>query len=279
MLVVGSSPLTRGAPVSLTVLEGPAGLIPAHAGSTSKWCGTARKLWAHPRSRGEHSDRCGAPRAARGSSPLTRGARAAYAPGASRAGLIPAHAGSTSIASHMASSVWAHPRSRGEHASGTSKNAMNFGSSPLTRGARKVQHLRNHGSGLIPAHAGSTAPFLPIGLDNRAHPRSRGEHSDRPGCRKSIAGSSPAHAGSTPVCPRSSWATPAHPRSRGEHDAAAKRTSGDFGSSPLTRGALDHQGDPVQIEGLIPAHAGSTCVSDVEPARGTAHPRSRGEHA
>ena len=51
---MGSSPLTRGAPPLVFHKVLCAGLIPAHAGSTSY----AKRTWnhrkAHPRSRGEH---------------------------------------------------------------------------------------------------------------------------------------------------------------------------------------------------------------------------------
>nr|EEI14213.1 hypothetical protein HMPREF0276_1792 [Corynebacterium accolens ATCC 49725] len=51
-----------------------------------------------------------------------------------------------------------------------------MGSSPLTRGARMRLPSRILTPGLIPAHAGSTEPVHHGGGEERAHPRSRGEH-------------------------------------------------------------------------------------------------------
>ena len=89
----GSSPLTRGRP-------GAGAFIAAMAG-------------AHPRSRGV--DRDGAIRSASigGSSPLTRGRPTIPMMLVCGERLIPAHAGSTSLASGPFQEVRAHPRSRG----------------------------------------------------------------------------------------------------------------------------------------------------------------------
>ena len=50
----GSSPLTRGARMSRNAELRVRGLIPAHAGSTSRLLSDAESTPAHPRSRGEH---------------------------------------------------------------------------------------------------------------------------------------------------------------------------------------------------------------------------------
>ena len=70
----GSSPLTRGAPPVTRFGANPAGLIPAHAGSTFLWLLLVVVCWAHPRSRGEHVTTSRHQQGYRGSSPLTRGA-------------------------------------------------------------------------------------------------------------------------------------------------------------------------------------------------------------
>ena len=173
----------------------------------------------------------------------------------------------------------AHPRSRGEHTCCATVVPSLGGSSPLTRGARKCQARRCQFSGLIPAHAGSTAGYQIRSQSGRAHPRSRGEHFFMATVSGSLLGSSPltrgarhhvppptglprlipAHAGSTIACMVDLRAERAHPRSRGEHavdplDRAHKR-----GSSPLTRGALNSIRADALAARLIPAHAGSTC--------------------
>mgnify|MGYP007021019703 CR=1 FL=1 len=69
----GSSPLTRGKPVSLTEKYAAAGLIPAHAGKTCQNPRRAHSLTAHPRSRGENPVTLPRRASLLGSSPLTRG--------------------------------------------------------------------------------------------------------------------------------------------------------------------------------------------------------------
>ena len=114
-MVCGSSPLTRGKlPVLGLQLSGP-GLIPAHAGKTPYRAPTSPGLRAHPRSRGENEEQLFEYLDTAGSSPLTRGKRAAAHAGPPDLRLIPAHAGKTD-AGHLARRApWAHPRSRGEN--------------------------------------------------------------------------------------------------------------------------------------------------------------------
>ena len=114
-LVWGSSPLTRGARVLGEAVKHLGRLIPAHAGSTGPPPAPAQRLPAHPRSRGEHNLRGQLAGHYRGSSPLTRGALARVVGGVESAGLIPAHAGSTTWLLHVTGGQPAHPRSRGEH--------------------------------------------------------------------------------------------------------------------------------------------------------------------
>ena len=72
----GSSPLTRGKQWSGCSLCVSFGLIPAHAGKTSRRCRRVSPRRAHPRSRGENLLRWWASALKPGSSPLTRGKRA-----------------------------------------------------------------------------------------------------------------------------------------------------------------------------------------------------------
>ena len=175
----GSSPLTRGALHHPTTLRGWDRLIPAHAGSTGReyWgCGEGA---AHPRSRGEHLALTPTRKVWGGSSPLTRGAQPAPACCVPWRGLIPAHAGSTVWARRGARGLWAHPRSRGEHAAGKLTSVGRLGSSPLTRGARYTKRRRIGHYRLIPAHAGSTHFDVVLPVAVGAHPRSRGEHANQ----------------------------------------------------------------------------------------------------
>ena len=51
------------------------------------------------------------------------------------------------------------------------------------------------------------------------------------------------------------------------------------GSSPLTRGKHSGPGMGAVVEGLIPAHAGKTCLGPPDVGDARAHPRSRGENS
>ena len=160
-------------------------------------------------------------------------------------GLIPAHAGSTSLCYYPAFSCRAHPRSRGEHVGGLHPLVRGVGSSPLTRGAPSGVFQFLMGVRLIPAHAGSTH-LIPDRLHARgAHPRSRGEHRMDPvtnmtaarlipahagstGCWRFVVdggGLIPAHAGSTLPARLACPGRRAHPRSRGEHLDSARKAS------------------------------------------------------
>ena len=130
----GSSPLTRGKQEGVGLQAEKEGLIPAHAGKTSKSSEAVSRPWAHPRSRGENvrTRFYGSQRV--GSSPLTRGKLPRGRHASSARGLIPAHAGKTPRSARGHPPPGAHPRSRGENRH-TGRNAdRTGGSSPLTRG-------------------------------------------------------------------------------------------------------------------------------------------------
>ena len=172
----GSSPLTRGKRHEVRGQCGASGLIPAHAGKTTKAPQCDAQHWAHPRSRGENVALSGVIAKAEGSSPLTRGKRRWGKWTPPHGGLIPAHAGKTYLAGMSISVVTAHPRSRGENKNVFLETFKFLGSSPLTRGkpvslTDRVRHL-----GLIPAHAGKTTETNHGSINKRAHPRSRGEN-------------------------------------------------------------------------------------------------------
>ena len=152
----GSSPLTRGKRLVHRRRGGRRRLIPAHAGKTPRSIFRTMALTAHPRSRGENRPISLRSSRLDGSSPLTRGKRDRGSAGPRAAGLIPAHAGKTSLADLAAYVAWAHPRSRGENSAGRAGIFPGIGSSPLTRGKRHDHCDRLEGLRLIPAHAGKT---------------------------------------------------------------------------------------------------------------------------
>ena len=75
-----------------------------------------------------------------GSSPLTRGKQGFIVGGIGGDGLIPAHAGKTPHDPAHQSASTAHPCSRGENGGDVSDAAGCGGSSPHTRGKRRVIH-------------------------------------------------------------------------------------------------------------------------------------------
>ena len=234
-----------------------------------------------------------------GSSPLTRGKPRGGGLEVGDDRLIPAHAGKTRRDAGLASSSWAHPRSRGENKEAACDVVRAVGSSPLTRGKPEAPDLQRVGGRLIPAHAGKTEFPISSFSSDPAHPRSRGENhlaarevprdiGSSPLTRgKRIPGGPqlradrliPAHAGKTGPTAHELRGRRAHPRSRGENGPTAPLGVLRAGSSPLTRGKLPRQTLVISHIRLIPAHAGKTLRYPVVTLIMRAHPRSRGENA
>ena len=253
----GSSPHTRGARRGSRRPSAGTGIIPAYAGSTSRGCPSRRRAWDHPRIRGEHLGELDGDLHTAGSSPHTRGARELGEFGRHLLRIIPAYAGSTSSPASPTPSVPDHPRIRGEHIDLRAAEDTTKGSSPHTRGARRLRPVRDRRPGIIPAYAGSTRARPRACRRTQDHPRIRGEHNKRDMRRNSSHGSSPhtrgalptfqlrlsrlriipAYAGSTRPA-RPDWPSRTdHPRIRGEHVKNAGNNPKDAGSSPHTRGA------------------------------------------
>ena len=235
----------------------------------------------------------------KGSSPLTRGKPERRGRWQCRDGLIPAHAGKTSVTVTATVTAWAHPRSRGENSGTASRPRSTTGSSPLTRGKLQTAWEGIKTGGLIPAHAGKTRTSWAAWSPPRAHPRSRGENIEseimpEPGrgsspltrgkrvegrppghCRRLI----PAHAGKTAGGRSRGGCSRAHPRSRGENITNKLKQLPGWGSSPLTRGKPHLEPARRDRRGLIPAHAGKTAHRRRIHHDRRAHPRSRGENS
>ena len=171
------------------------GLIPARAGNTGARTHTHRRERAHPRSRGEHRTPNYKEEPAAGSSPLARGTLVPGAGAGRIAGLIPARAGNTISHASPGSSMWAHPRSRGEHGKVSRLTIIAAGSSPLARGTRGGVMRWRDTVGLIPARAGNTPAISSWVSQIWAHPRSRGEHRLLLAVKQPKAGSSPLARG------------------------------------------------------------------------------------
>ena len=111
-----------------------------------------------------------------GSSPLTRGKHLSAMFDRSAGGLIPAHAGKTTVPVERSDNLGAHPRSRGENIARHNRLGAHLGSSPLTRGKLRARERLVDRRGLIPAHAGKTLDPASWCGRTWAHPRSRGEN-------------------------------------------------------------------------------------------------------
>ena len=258
--------------------DAPRGLIPAHAGKTPPYGPSRRPYGAHPRSRGENRRSRSSASRSYGSSPLTRGKLTPSMSCSTGPRLIPAHAGKTPASFAGVHSGWAHPRSRGENHHHRRGQSVHRGSSPLTRGKHALAVARLDSAGLIPAHAGKTAPRSPRSRPAPAHPRSRGENNRWLATSLRSQGSSPltrgkrrraptprprhrlipAHAGKTTWSSAVKSRMRAHPRSRGENLVSIAAEVITAGSSPLTRGKRCAYRSCSETWGLIPAHAGKT---------------------
>ena len=154
--MVGSSPLTRGKRIVIKHSCNKHGLIPAHAGKTRGMRAECAVPTAHPRSRGENEIQTHLSEVDGGSSPLTRGKLSFCNVRDVAFRLIPAHAGKTLWSAGKSLIDGAHPRSRGENCGPVHETNGRPGSSPLTRGKRRLDQVDQAGGRLIPAHAGKT---------------------------------------------------------------------------------------------------------------------------
>ena len=232
----------------------------------------------HPRSRGENTSDTYREDAPTGSSPLTRGKHTAHTPTGNGAGIIPAHAGKTSLHYTSCAMYRDHPRSRGENKPARLIPRSASGSSPLTRGKRPRGDRRQRREGIIPAHAGKTDGALYFLAAAADHPRSRGENPPVSPPVSPPKGSSPLTRGKRIEQAQSSVTVRDHPRSRGENLTPQPAAPEAVGSSPLTRGKPSASSTGAPLAGIIPAHAGKTCTRNTRTARTRDHPRSRGEN-
>ena len=135
---MGSSPHTRGAHYLPVVFAAVGRIIPAYAGSTRHAMMALAVASDHPRIRGEHELLTAKKLNDTGSSPHTRGAHVLGEEVREVDGIIPAYAGSTAVPPWRRSWPGDHPRIRGEHRAVPYGQTTEIGSSPHTRGARRL---------------------------------------------------------------------------------------------------------------------------------------------
>ena len=274
----GSSPLSRGIHSPTPCTGVPSGIIPALAGNTLSAAPIAVAGQDHPRSRGEYAPQSGGTRGAFGSSPLSRGIHGHADLNPLRPRIIPALAGNTRACTGLPVPWRDHPRSRGEYRYFPFCTGRLYGSSPLSRGIRRLGEVSHRHRRIIPALAGNTRSFPRGRVSSQDHPRSRGEYKVRRGGSSTGAGSSPlsrgirlelvvaaqgrgiipALAGNTHDRNRLPPASEDHPRSRGEYQYQLQGIFQHWGSSPLSRGIQTFTSNIVTTRRIIPALAGNT---------------------
>ena len=166
----------RGTHANAEQAERSFGIIPAHAGNTLRTGHRMPEIRDHPRACGEHHDLLphvlrvagssprmrGTPRGCCknckgvGSSPRMRGTHVLKLRVDGGDGIIPAHAGNTSISSMCLLNIRDHPRACGEHYTYDSADITGMGSSPRMRGTHAKSRYADIIHRIIPAHAGNT---------------------------------------------------------------------------------------------------------------------------
>ena len=152
-------------------------------------------LSVHPRLRGELFARKGDEIGYTGSSPLTRGTRAAHRIKNRFHRFIPAYAGNSAGKVLRRRSLTVHPRLRGELRGKKFKDDSIIGSSPLTRGTLGMLKWAKEKKRFIPAYAGNSVRRQTGRRLITVHPRLRGELTGDMTLRLSLIGSSPLTRG------------------------------------------------------------------------------------
>ncbi len=286
LIMLGSSPRTRGTVAKDNPNACGIRFIPADAGNRSLGRCSARHMTVHPRGRGEQGKNLVNKEGSSGSSPRTRGTAVEAAAGFIPERFIPADAGNRSCLSPARCRGSVHPRGRGEQNLPALASIGNTGSSPRTRGTGHYSTLQAMRGRFIPADAGNR--FAPTARHSNGpvHPRGRGEqgttpllmHSDRgssPRTRGTVAVFSlepvilrfiPADAGNRSSCQAARTCAAVHPRGRGEQHGRQWPGSWPPGSSPRTRGTGPDRGTRHAQIGFIPADAGNSWPLDIPGA-------------
>ena len=134
ILTKGSSPRMRGTRPLSFLTRRLAGIIPAHAGNTKIHRYSPVLQWDHPRACGEHMRWLLLKVPGQGSSPRMRGTRRRSRRVRGVVGIIPAHAGNTTLIVRLIQCMRDHPRACGEHVSSVVSMVCMEGSSPRMRG-------------------------------------------------------------------------------------------------------------------------------------------------
>ena len=231
-------------------------IIPAHAGQTP--CPKAGVLqWTdHPRACGANFKTWVKQTENHGSSPRMRGKRVRARASATRARIIPAHAGQTHRMQRGFMAGPDHPRACGANVHTAYQLRFPAGSSPRMRGKRLHDRCHRQRGRIIPAHAGQTPAVPRVTRSWTDHPRACGANRVTSSACSNMVGSSPrmrgklpdghtvlehvriipAHAGQTIACVWVPSTKADHPRACGANLSSFHTTCIGSGSSPRMRG-------------------------------------------
>ena len=174
---VGSSPRMRGKHDVSKGARQRRRIIPAHAGQTPSW-GCRCLPWSdHPRACGANFKTWVKQTENHGSSPRMRGKRVRARASATRARIIPAHAGQTHRMQRGFMAGPDHPRACGANVHTAYQLRFPAGSSPRMRGKRLHDRCHRQRGRIIPAHAGQTFTSENGLASLTDHPRACGANS------------------------------------------------------------------------------------------------------
>ena len=170
-------------------------IIPAHAGQTP--CPKAGVLqWTdHPRACGANFKTWVKQTENHGSSPRMRGKRVRARASATRARIIPAHAGQTHRMQRGFMAGPDHPRACGANVHTAYQLRFPAGSSPRMRGKRLHDRCHRQRGRIIPAHAGQTTVTISLPVSSPDHPRACGANPVPDAMASAFFGSSPRMRG------------------------------------------------------------------------------------
>ena len=215
---------------------------------------------------------------------------------ATRARIIPAHAGQTHRMQRGFMAGPDHPRACGANVHTAYQLRFPAGSSPRMRGKRLHDRCHRQRGRIIPAHAGQTDCRFDGVAGSADHPRACGANQAPGNVSPSSCGSSPrmrgkhvrgtlpeeyrriipAHAGQTRSGTGGHSSPTDHPRACGANMAGWLAGTDNIGSSPRMRGKRTGKVGGMGYLRIIPAHAGQTRSQSGLTYPATDHPRACG---
>ena len=252
-------------------------LIPASGETTPRAARCAPRARAHPRERGDDIGSTVEGCVGAGSSPRAGRRRLLRCRRRAVHRLIPASGETTGRSTGARQCGWAHPRERGDDVHRGEYDQRSVGSSPRAGRRRRRAVGRRGRIRLIPASGETTTASQAARGQSRAHPRERGDDTNR-------FHRLPSDAGSSPRAGRRHMVDKLPNGARRLIPASGETTVSDPAVTSTTRGSSPRAGrrrSPVRCGpapvGLIPASGETTTPTTTAHPPRTAHPRERGD--